>query len=323
MSRSNRRSNTSHRFGLGHVLAGWVVAVVLAVVFSWDPTTRMLARYDGEYSEEQCRSQYQKDNADKEAAAVAKNQKPPQGKEQADPEKAAREYCVQRRAAIAGERQGDIALGAAFVSFFALAAAVGAVMAAGFAAVRARETVDTMQDTAKRQLRAYVNFDGMQWSSESDHDGLWWRMRARWINTGSTPTRDLTVNGDVCTGVEQISEDFDFTIPEARKIPAMIRPHSGRIEGRPFRISAEELALVQRGIRHLFVWGVVKYGDVFEGTPSHVTRFCCYAASITGDPMKPFDEKANPVNIVFLHWYKHNCVDEDCATQDASPSSQP
>lgn len=69
---------------------------------------------------------------------------------------------------------------------------------------------------------------------------------------------------------------------------------------------------VKEGKKHLYIWGIAKYRDVFPATLEHITRFCVFAANIAGDPLKPWEEKTNPVDIVFANYDRHNCADDDC-----------
>jgi hypothetical protein len=156
------------------VIAAWfwfAVACGFAVAIAWGPTARMLAAYDFEADERQCRSQYQEHDSQfaKRRATATENQTPSAPKEDTDPEKNARDYCVQRRSAIAGERQGDIAKLAAIVSFLALAAAFAAVIFARNAAEATRDTaehaaasVDTLVTSERAILHIIVNSQNLQ-----------------------------------------------------------------------------------------------------------------------------------------------------------------
>jgi hypothetical protein len=98
----------------------------------------------------------------------------------------------------------------------------------------------------------------------------------------------------------------------------MIRPN-GRIEGMHYVVRGEDLLAVKERRKHLFVWGTATYNDVFEGTPQHVTRFCCYVASVTGDPLQPWHKEDNPVELVWANYHQHNCADEDCDRERFQP----
>lgn len=125
----------------------WVAATVLiGLLASCEATIRVFGFNDYEAEEVQCRRDYQRDEA--KLIAARRNQPESGAKGNGDPEKDAREYCIQRRSAVASERQGDIARWAAGVSFLALAAA-------GAAAWAAFGTVRTMRETSKRAARLH------------------------------------------------------------------------------------------------------------------------------------------------------------------------
>src|SRR5436190_22433203 len=98
----------------------------------------MLAAHDFEADEIQCRSQYQQEHA-KRQTAVAEEKTPAKTNEEIEPEKAARDYCVQRRSVIASERQAEFARNSAAVSLLALVSAIAAVVIAAWAAKATRD----------------------------------------------------------------------------------------------------------------------------------------------------------------------------------------
>jgi hypothetical protein len=142
------------------VISAWfwaIVALGLAVAMAWLPIARIFDASDPEGDELQCRSQYQQAYAKLNAAAEPKDQAPTKAKEDADAEKAARDYCIQRRAAIAGERQADTAKGAALISFFALAAAIAAAIFAGRAAKLTADAAKASEDALVVSQRPWLS----------------------------------------------------------------------------------------------------------------------------------------------------------------------
>jgi hypothetical protein len=127
MALDNRRSSTPPG-----VIAAWfwfAAASLFAVAMAWEPTARILAAHDFEVDEKECRRQHEQEFA-KPKTAVGEIQLKRSAKDDAEAKKAARDYCVQRRAAIAGERQGEIAKWAAIVGIVTLLAAGAAAIAA-------------------------------------------------------------------------------------------------------------------------------------------------------------------------------------------------
>src|SRR4051812_17383550 len=107
MSRSNRRSDASHRFGIGDVLVGWAVAIVLVLVVASDLITHVLTSRDLESRETECRRQQVKEYSQRQTA-TGKKQPPAPPNSSRDPEKIARDYCIQRRAAEVADDQARV-----------------------------------------------------------------------------------------------------------------------------------------------------------------------------------------------------------------------
>jgi len=272
MSLSNRRSNTP----LGGVnLAAWfwfAAAMLFAIAMAWQPTARMLAFDDDEANEVECRSQYQRDHA-KLKAAAKRDPNQAEGKESANPDKDARQYCVERRSAFAAERQRDIARWAAGVSFLAL-------LAAGAAAFAAFRTVRTMQESAEKQLRAYVTAKpgNMVFSGRIP---MKLHMEAR--NTGQTPAYNVVMLSRFQFLPFPLPADFDFgpdpPITESTNVLAAGDSLPGdRPLGRPMGMARE--AQLAAGTHRWYAIGIVKYRDAFGY--HRTTRYC---ASAPGDQM--------------------------------------
>lgn len=162
--------------------------------------------------------------------------------------------------------------------------------------------------------RAYVHQDGFNWISHPNSNslGYFWRIYALWINSGNTPTRNLKVWCSYEIRDSPLPEDFKFPEPPNLKcIPTTISP-KGKIASLPLAIDGLILAEVANRKKYFYIWGIATYRDVFPDTAEHITKFCCYAGDISGDPTMPFNQATNPVNISFPMYDKHNCADEEC-----------
>jgi hypothetical protein len=137
MSLSNRSSSTPPG-----VIAAWfwfATALLFAFSMAWQPAAHILAAHDFEADEKECRQQREQEFA-KPKIAVGEIQLKRSVKDDADAKKSARDYCVQRRVAMAAERQGEIAKWAAIVGLVTL-------LAAGAAAIAAFRTVTLLLPT--------------------------------------------------------------------------------------------------------------------------------------------------------------------------------
>jgi hypothetical protein len=197
-----------------------------------------------------------------------------------------------------------------------------AATAAKDGAAAAEKSANIAETAMTSSERAFVYLDTFRWVS---HLGLSnnrysWTIVPIWINTGNTPTRQLNI--DVCYDLRETPLPDDFSFPDHRAeqtILVMIRPRGGTAGSIPYEILGEDLIAVRDGKKYFYVWGSAEYYDVFENTEKHITRFCAFIREVTGDPTQAWDEKINPVGIVFKMHDRHNCADEDCDEQRTPP----
>ena len=209
-----------------------------------------------------------------------------------------------------------------------------AAEAARDGALTAKESADIAKLSMVSGDRAYVHFAGCRWISHlkdknavaekmdqplrcrwvSDRVDrkaqIFWRVRPIWINSGNTPTRKLHVYVHYELLDAPLDADYQFIPTRDEPWPAMIAP-KGQIEGASRDFFGDDLVAVKEGRKHLYVWGIARYQDVFPDTVVRVTKFCVVATNLTGDPTKPWDEKF-PFHIAFVIFNRHNCADEDC-----------
>lgn len=191
-----------------------------------------------------------------------------------------------------------------------------AKVAANAARDGARAAQDSA-DIAKLSMiagdRAYVHFNGCRWISHrvDENSKVFWRLRPLWINSGNTPTRKLHVYVHYELIDNLLAADYQFAPTTDDRRLATIAP-KGLIESAPHDFFGDDLLAVKEGRKHLYVWGIAKYRDVFPNTAEHITKFCVEAPRITGDPLEPWDERANIFDIAFMSIDRHNCADEDC-----------
>ncbi|MFZ0495959.1 MAG: hypothetical protein WBE80_14065 [Methylocella sp.] len=190
----------------------------------------------------------------------------------------------------------------------------GLFIATWFLYVSTRDLVVGADRAAHTQLRAYVHFGGCRWISHTDRtDGhVFWRIRPRWVNNGSTPTRKLQIYAHYELLDNELPLSYSFAQDEQRiLVPATIAPQ-GVVESGPHDISGDDLVAVSQGRKHLYVWGAARYRDVLPSTPEHITKFCVFATNLSGDPMRQWHAIDNPFEIMFATYPRHNCADDDC-----------
>jgi hypothetical protein len=180
----------------------------------------------------------------------------------------------------------------------------------------AERAIKVTEESAVRQLRAYVFVKEMKYASHFNPVGqyIWWSITPIWENSGATFTRELFININSSLRDDDLPDDFKFPPSEiAYNSPTLIGPRSSII-GAEVHIVGEDLTAVRDGKKHLFVWGWAKYHDVFSGTPERVTKFC-HIVLVRGDTTKSISPE-NVVEFVFRNHRRHNCADEDCDREE-------
>jgi len=183
---------------------------------------------------------------------------------------------------------------------------------ASISANAARDGVIVAKQSMIAENRAYVHYNACTWFSHANHaDGrIFWRIRPMWTNRGNTPTRNLNVVVNHALLEAPIDENFEF-IAIRQKIPALIAAH-GVIGSETFDVFGDDMEAVQLSKKHLYIWGIAWYRDVFPESPEHITKFCVVATNLTGDPKLGWHKDNNPFDIQFINYKSHNCADADC-----------
>jgi hypothetical protein len=180
------------------------------------------------------------------------------------------------------------------------------VWAAQASAGAAERTVKIMEDTAMRQLRAYV-------SVRMEHDpnklipgekGPYSQIIPVWINSGETPTRNMKMY----VGYAQMDKDLAASGPILTKVAfdqyGTVFPNAS-LDGNPILIQEAQLRRHPSRFDPFFIWGVAEYRDVFDGGPWR-TEFCFEVAVTLDAPT------ASILKLTFRPHGKHNCADEEC-----------
>jgi hypothetical protein len=136
-----------------------------------------------------------------------------------------------------------------------------------------------------------------------------WRFRPEWRNSGDTATNGLTCYSQCDLRNTPLPPGHNFQ-PNAGPPPAtgLIGPKSSLWNApAPFppvpAITPQDIIDVQAGTKYLYLWGVVRYHDVFAGTQQHETRFC-FQVNPFGNPLiyNPQAPAGQPGSLSFNYW---------------------
>lgn len=175
----------------------------------------------------------------------------------------AADFCQQVRMADAAEAQNRI-------NSFGLGALIFTLIATGIAAYAALRTVWTMQDTAKRQLRAYIGHMPMGAHFESAwvvEEGGWERAKqtgpVKYFdqNHGQTPAYHVAMYVRIIDKIDTPPVDIDWSLgaKDSQEFLSFVPPKQniGCIVG------------TQKREDTFFLYGYTEYTDVFGGRWRH------------------------------------------------------
>jgi hypothetical protein len=146
-----------------------------------------------------------------------------------------------------------------------------------------------------------------------------WRFRPLWKNFGDTPTRDQRMHTRCEVRTTGLPAGFDFDYPTTEVGRGLLPPNSDGLGGQaPLLphpgISPQDILDVQAGKKYIYLWGWIRYRDVFPNTPQRITRFC-WMITVSGNPTT-FDPTvdANSVGFSTVLHTEGNCADEECGS---------
>jgi hypothetical protein len=151
----------------------------------------------------------------------------------------------------------------------------------------ARDTLVVMQDTARREMRAYVVVNYARLVHQDNANGYRFEPRLLLLNTGRTPAYDVNYRASADALPFPLPEDFTFPTND---FPINSNSTLGTAQNFtmnaavPRLFSDEEIEEVKQGVaRRIYMWGTATYRDAFA--TNHYTNFCVsvvfYADRIT------------------------------------------
>jgi hypothetical protein len=159
-----------------------------------------------------------------------------------------------------------------------------------------QEANEIAREGMEKQSRAYVYPDGPFPAIRQDHtnQNVEWGFKVNWNNSGNTPalSESMLIWVEVVDGVLPVDFQFDRAVDD--HVSAVFGPNMALSSVYAW-VSADDIQKFVAGEKTLYLWGWVKYRDVFPNTPERQTRFC-YRLSVNGDPTKV----DGPDNVV--HW---------------------
>jgi hypothetical protein len=148
----------------------------------------------------------------------------------------------------------------------AIEASERAAEAAKRSADSAALSIAVMQDTAARQLRAYVTVkEFLQGPVKDEKQYLHgWVFQVVWQNTGATPTKGFRYWAALRQFENAIPTDFDFAPPMAADFAGGELGSTSTVTSGTLFVPQQDVAQIQSGARKAVLYGKAEYQDVLE-----------------------------------------------------------
>ena len=139
----------------------------------------------------------------------------------------------------------------------------------------AKKMAVTMDDTAKRQLRAYLSVMVGTALYQDRAQGRKFKGMPRVVNVGQTPAHKVAYRSNAAIMPRELPVDFTFPLPDETSGSGVLGPHQTFDMGKAVDDFCPDTEVddikIGKG-KILYIWGIVTYSDVF-GDDWH-TKFC-------------------------------------------------
>lgn len=139
---------------------------------------------------------------------------------------------------------------------------------------------------------------------DPDKGEYWYSFYFVLINSGNTPTKNLSVQIGYYFEKDPLPNDFTYNFSDEPE-SFVIAPR-GNITLSGLILTEDDLSAVQKGSKHFYVWVKCTYFDFFEDTPIHTMKFCCSIGRVMGNLKNPGGEV---INIPFPFYGNYNMAD--------------
>ncbi len=182
---------------------------------------------------------------------------------------------------------------------------------------RTKEIAETSRDALISVQRAFVfaiGFEGVRIGDPNDATKIaYLDFSITWENNGTTPTRHMTQHYSWLTPIDPLPDNYSYPdLGDTKLIPVTLGPKAvGHTT--PIRIPADTITRIVNHQQHLYIWGWVRYRDIFAKSKPHITRYCTEVVGFDGNPTS-----VNPndlVKPVLSNCGGNNCYDEECKVQ--------
>lgn len=161
------------------------------------------------------------------------------------------------------------------------------------------------RETMMHQARARIVVDTFFWTGNLG-DG--YRFGALIKNAGPTVPVRMRIFTDSRFLDHPLPPDFEFPTEEQFIITGSAGPNSQAFMGpsvpRDRTLKAQDWYQIEEGSKHFYIFGWIRYFDIFKPEQERVTKFCA-------SPRSALDPNGQQI-FAFQMFDRHNCADEGC-----------
>jgi hypothetical protein len=178
----------------------------------------------------------------------------------------------------ANERVADYTFALTVVTSVLAVATIGLGIFNGLLWGETRRGGQLAREAMITDKRAFVFASNLTPVYERGEDGQFnWRFIVHWQNSGDTPTKNLRAYAQCDCPNNAMPANFDFSYEAIAPGRGFIGPKSTQFHTpvpwmMAAAISPQDIADAMSGKKFIYVWGSVRYSDVFERTDERLTR---------------------------------------------------
>lgn len=172
----------------------------------------------------------------------------------------AADLCAQWRSTAAAEKAAGLALQTNWIAGIGAALSALSIVLVVCALAQGRQAHALAEDTAQRELRAYITFKRIL----TIEDAVGILVAVEWKNGGITPAIRAAGSINIKATPHKIPEDFDFKFTYLHMPGAVsVGPGGTMIVEARDHFTWQEINNASDG-NYLYVWGYVEYSDIFD-----------------------------------------------------------
>jgi hypothetical protein len=147
-----------------------------------------------------------------------------------------------------------------------------------------------------------------------------WRFRPTWRNSGDTAAKDVMIHVECEIRNTRFPVGYKFNYAITNEPRGFLAPHVDNVGGTAppigqAAVTAQDLVDAQAERKFIYLWGWIRYNDVFPDTARHVTKFCWWI-TIQGNPLlfvPHFEGPAGTDGTLTFNYFQHT---EGNSTED-------